>query len=73
MSKDLITTTANRSNQPNYKNSDPICSLAISEKLLLVARESGVINEYSIQNVALRNRYKSGSKPYKMSINCNST
>ncbi|XP_068148645.1 WD repeat-containing protein 35 [Drosophila tropicalis] len=52
---------------------DPICALALSEKLLLVARESGVINEYSIANVALRNRHTMHSKVHKMAINCNST
>lgn len=42
-------------------------------KLLLVARESGAINEYSIANVALRNRHLMNAKVYKMAINCNST
>ncbi|XP_005179364.1 WD repeat-containing protein 35 [Musca domestica] len=54
-------------------NGDPICSMALSEKLLLVARESGIINEYSVPNVALRNRHKVGVKIIKMAINSNST
>ncbi|XP_017844567.1 WD repeat-containing protein 35 isoform X1 [Drosophila busckii] len=52
---------------------DPICALALSEKLLLVARESGVINEYSVATVALRNRHTLHAKVHKLAINCNST
>ncbi|XP_030568402.1 WD repeat-containing protein 35 isoform X2 [Drosophila novamexicana] len=52
---------------------DPICALALSDKLLLVARESGVINEYSLGNVSLRNRHTLHTKINKMAINCNST
>uniref|UniRef100_A0A1A9X4V5 Uncharacterized protein n=1 Tax=Glossina brevipalpis TaxID=37001 RepID=A0A1A9X4V5_9MUSC len=55
------------------ENSNPICSLAISEKLLLVARESGVINEYLLPSLGLRSRHESGVHVHKMAINCNST
>jgi len=72
MAKDLMLSSSDgHSTQRGI--SDPICSLALSEKLLLVARESGAINEYSIANVALRNRHLMNSKVYKMAINCNST
>lgn len=52
---------------------DPICSIAVSEKLILIGRESGVIHEYSIPLVALRNRYTLTNKASKIAINCNST
>lgn len=52
---------------------DPICCVAISEAILLIGRESGAINEYSVPNVALRNRHVLSHRPYKMSINSNST
>ena len=71
MAKDLITTGSSSSDNAR-DNPDPICAMALSEKLLLVARESGEINEYSVPTVALRNRHKTGSKAYKMAINCNS-
>lgn len=51
---------------------DPICSIAMSETILLVARESGSINEYSIPHVALRNHHTC-ARVSKMAINCNST
>lgn len=71
LSKDLV---VSRTSQDRIEtNTDFICSLAVSEKILLVARESGIINEYSVPNVALRNRHKVGSKIIKISINCNST
>ncbi|XP_022212220.2 WD repeat-containing protein 35 isoform X1 [Drosophila obscura] len=71
MAKDLMLGSGEA--QSHRRISDPICALALSEKLLLVARESGAINEYSIANVALRNRHMMSSKVYKMAINCNST
>ncbi|XP_030387357.1 WD repeat-containing protein 35 [Scaptodrosophila lebanonensis] len=74
MSKDLLLASSGGSKADvQSKVDDPICALALSEKILLVARESGIINEYSISNVALRNRHTVHSKIYKMSINCNST
>lgn len=59
---------------PNtHATTDPICCVAISESILLVGRESGSIHEYSVQNVALRNRHSISSRPNKMAINCNSS
>lgn len=52
---------------------DPICCIAISESILLIGRESGTINEYSVPNVALRNRHTQSNPPHKMAINSNST
>lgn len=52
---------------------DPICCVAISESILLVGRESGSIHEYSVPNVALRNRHSLSNRPNKMAINCNSS
>lgn len=52
---------------------DPICCIAASEKILLIARESGVIQEYTIPHIALCNRHTLQNRAYKISINCNST
>lgn len=52
---------------------DPICCVAVSENILLIGRRSGSINEYTVPNVALRNRHSISNRPYKMAINCNST
>lgn len=52
---------------------DPICCVTISENILLVGRESGTVNEYSVPNIALRNRHTLTNRPHKMAINCNST
>ncbi|XP_002007154.3 WD repeat-containing protein 35 [Drosophila mojavensis] len=67
LSKDLIVQGEQR------RVIDPICAIALSEKLLLVACESGVINEYSVANVSLRNRHTTHTKIHKIAINCNST
>lgn len=75
MAKDLVIATGGGSGDKKaYKqhvNIDPICALAMSEKILLLARSSGTINEYSVPNVALRNRHKINARPYKLSIYCN--
>lgn len=52
---------------------DPICSIASSDKVLLVGRESGMIQEYVLPNVAICNRHTLQNRIYKMAINCNST
>ncbi|XP_057331775.1 WD repeat-containing protein 35 [Microplitis mediator] len=52
---------------------DPISCLAATEKILLVARDSGMIQRYSLPHVTLTNRYTSSSKPGQIAINCNST
>lgn len=52
---------------------DPICSITASDKILLVARESGTIQEYVLPNVAICNRHSFPNKMCKMAINCNST
>lgn len=60
---------------PTNKNptTDPVCCIAISENTLLIGRESGSIHEYSVPNVALRNRHSLPNRPYKMAINSNSS
>lgn len=52
---------------------DPICCLAVSEKILLIGRESGLIQEYTVPHVALCNRYTVPNRAYKIAINCNSS
>lgn len=51
----------------------PICALAMSDDLLLVARTSGIINEYMLPHLKIRNKYKTGIHfIHKLAINCNS-
>lgn len=52
---------------------DPICCIAVSESLLLIGRESGLIHEYTLPHLVLRNRHYLQIKCYKMAINCNSS
>lgn len=52
---------------------DPICCLASSENFLLIGRESGMIQRYTLPQITLTNRYTTSSRPQKISINCNST
>ncbi|XP_015596434.1 WD repeat-containing protein 35 [Cephus cinctus] len=52
---------------------DPICTICSTEKILLVGRESGMIQCYSLPQVTLTNRYSTNARPCKMAVNCNST
>ncbi|XP_031786883.1 WD repeat-containing protein 35 [Nasonia vitripennis] len=52
---------------------DPICCISASEKLLIVGRESGMVQQYSLPQVTLSKRYSTSRKPCKISINCDST
>lgn len=52
---------------------DPICSIAASTKCLLVGRESGVVQQYSLPTVSLENRHTLRCRPVTMQLNCEST
>lgn len=52
---------------------DPICCVAVSEAVLLIGRESGLVQEYTVPQVALCNRYNMPTRASKIAINCNST
>nr|CAD7203908.1 unnamed protein product [Timema douglasi] len=51
---------------------DPICCLTVSENMLIIGRESGTLQRYSLPQVALTNRYNLNCCPYEVAINCNS-
>ena len=53
--------------------SDPICCITASDKILMVSRESGVVQRYALPNVALTNKYQIQTKAHKLALNCNST
>lgn len=57
----------------NIPTKDPICYITASDKIMLIARESGTIQEYVLPNVAICNRHVFPNRAYKISINCNST
>lgn len=57
----------------NIPTKDSICCIAASDKILLIARESGTIQEYVLPNVAICNRHTFPNRACKIFINCNST
>ena len=59
--------------QQHTSTQDPICCLAASDKVLVVGRESGTLQKYTLPSVALAAKYSISTKPYKVNINCNST
>ncbi|XP_066495950.1 WD repeat-containing protein 35 [Tiliqua scincoides] len=52
---------------------DPICAITASDKTLIIGRESGTIQRYSLPNVGLMHKYTLNCRPYQLSLNCNSS
>ncbi|XP_078204572.1 WD repeat-containing protein 35 isoform X6 [Callithrix jacchus] len=52
---------------------DPICAITASDKILIVGRESGTIQRYSLPNVGLIQKYSLNYRAYQLSLNCNSS
>ncbi|XP_022369245.1 WD repeat-containing protein 35 isoform X5 [Enhydra lutris kenyoni] len=52
---------------------DPICAITASDKTLIVGRESGTIQRYSLPNVGLIQKYSLNCRAYQLSLNCNSS
>ncbi|OWK63323.1 WD repeat-containing protein 35 [Lonchura striata] len=52
---------------------DPICAITASDKILLVGRESGTIQRYSLPSVAVVQSYTLDHRAYQLSLNCNSS
>ncbi|XP_043921710.1 WD repeat-containing protein 35 [Protopterus annectens] len=52
---------------------DPICCITASDKTLIVGRESGTIQKYSLPNVGLIQKYAVNCRAYQLSLNCNSS
>ncbi|XP_058282761.1 WD repeat-containing protein 35 isoform X1 [Hylobates moloch] len=50
---------------------DPICAITASDKILIVGRESGTIQRYSLPNVGLIQKYSLNCRAYQLSLNCN--
>lgn len=50
---------------------DPICCIACSDTLLLVARESGDVLSYTLPDLKNSHHFKMVTKPYKIAINSN--
>ncbi|XP_023690491.1 WD repeat-containing protein 35 isoform X2 [Paramormyrops kingsleyae] len=52
---------------------DPICCMTATDKTLILARESGTIQRYSLPGVSLVQRYTPSYRAYQVSLNCNSS
>uniref|UniRef100_A0A8C9FCA5 WD repeat domain 35 n=1 Tax=Pavo cristatus TaxID=9049 RepID=A0A8C9FCA5_PAVCR len=52
---------------------DPICAITASDKILLVGRESGTIQRYSLPNVGIIQKYTLNCRAHQLSLNCNSS
>ncbi|XP_030902468.2 WD repeat-containing protein 35 isoform X2 [Melopsittacus undulatus] len=52
---------------------DPICAITASDKMLLVARESGTLQRYSLPSVGIVQKFTLKCHAYQLSLNCNSS
>ena len=55
------------------KSNDPVCCLTASEKMLVIARETGSLHRYSLPSLALTTTYPLPSRPHHLAINSNSS
>uniref|UniRef100_A0A671LLG5 WD repeat domain 35 n=1 Tax=Sinocyclocheilus anshuiensis TaxID=1608454 RepID=A0A671LLG5_9TELE len=52
---------------------DLICCITASDRMLIVGREFGILQRYSLPNISLLQKYSLTSRPYQLSLNCNSS
>ncbi|TRY60156.1 hypothetical protein DNTS_003730 [Danionella cerebrum] len=52
---------------------DPICCITATDRMLVVGRESGTLQRYSLPNISLLQKYSLMTRPYQLSLNCNSS
>lgn len=52
---------------------DQICSICASDKILVVGRESGTLNRYSMPMLSLTQKYALECRPHQLSLNCTSS
>eukprot|EP01147_Barroeca_monosierra_P005562 gene5562-8932_t len=52
---------------------DPICAVCASDRMLMIGRESGTLNQYGIPKVNLEMKHILKCRPHRLSLNCNST
>uniref|UniRef100_A0A673JJ84 WD repeat-containing protein 35 n=1 Tax=Sinocyclocheilus rhinocerous TaxID=307959 RepID=A0A673JJ84_9TELE len=52
---------------------DLICCITASDRMLIVGRESGILQRYSLPNISLLQKYSLTSRPYQLSLDCNSS
>ncbi|XP_033861234.1 WD repeat-containing protein 35 isoform X1 [Acipenser ruthenus] len=52
---------------------DSICCITATDKTLIVGRESGTLQRYSLPNVGLVQKYVLNCRAYQLSLNCNSS
>uniref|UniRef100_A0A8B9JMT6 WD repeat-containing protein 35 n=1 Tax=Astyanax mexicanus TaxID=7994 RepID=A0A8B9JMT6_ASTMX len=55
------------------RSEDPICCITASDKTLIVGRESGVLQKYSLPSITLLQKYSLSYRAYQLSLNCNSS
>lgn len=63
----------NRFHLRNKGTEDPVCAICASDKVLIVGRESGTINRYSMPMLSLTHKYAIGCRPHQLSLNCTSS
>jgi WD repeat-containing protein 35 len=53
--------------------SDAVCSVAASDTCLVVGRESGTVNRYTLPHISLENKHVLRCRPQLLALNCDST
>ncbi|XP_063406795.1 WD repeat-containing protein 35-like isoform X2 [Mytilus trossulus] len=59
--------------QKRLNTEDPICCICSSDKVLIVGRESGTLNRYSMPMLSLTHKYALNCRPHQLSLNSTSS
>merc|ERR1719446_1429403 len=58
---------------PATSSQDPIAAISATEQCFMVARESGVVQRYSLPHLSLETRFQIRCRPQVVAVNCDST
>merc|ERR1719265_3088687 len=58
---------------PATSSQDPIAAISATEQCFLVARESGVVQRYSLPHLSMETRFQIRCRPQVIAVNCDST
>ncbi|KAK3238460.1 WD repeat-containing protein 35 [Cymbomonas tetramitiformis] len=66
-------TASEKLRAPSNSTNDPVCAICASDKCLLLGRESGIVNRYSLPHLSVENTYVLRCRPQVMELNSNSS
>jgi WD repeat-containing protein 35 len=73
IAEENITNVAEKTRAGSLTTQDAACSVTASDKTLLIGRESGIVNHYSLPHIIFEKQHILRCRPQVMALNCTST